>query len=494
MMCATLLPIAVAAQWHAPAGSMFERNQLMDESPYDWAARTGNPALLRVSHHGDDLQVHFLFDDQSGEFRRFVDPDRHATYSVKASGSKTVDERQLYLGSFGFRRTEYHDWQWLSTRFYNEAHPFLKADSTTGMSRFNEIVFTGGYAIELRPGWNAGASLYYTVDEGLKDVAPKPLSTHRDIRFRLGSSYQAGQLEFGVFGGLDDREEELRYTEYEGAILEETVLINFRGYDQPIVQRLDRETRITRGTSLHYGAHGSWLFPEGLRLHARYHGSRSALDIEEDITRPRKEGYTSSNSHLVDADLIWNIGRNKFAAGYRYEMVDRWAEFQPFNVLMTVASRHTHRFVTGWSSRVADGLKVGLESQIAYGDQSEDDFHSDVSWSIDRSDIGLRTGFAGRVSSRIHLTAHYGYLRRSTSNRKLEKGATGRFFDEYRRRDIDFMLSGSTIHEGRLTAVIRHAGHHELHIGLLARQQQGHDSGNKRNFITSSLSYRVPIP
>ena len=494
LMCLTLLPVAGPAQWHGPTGFMFEHGQLLDGRPYDWAARTGNPALQRVSHPGDDLQMAFLFDDQSGAFRRFVDPGRHASYAVLASGSKTVGDRQLFQGSFGFQRTQYHDWQWLSTRFYEEAHPFLKADSTTGLSRYNEIVFTGGYAIELRPGWNAGATLYYMVDEGLKDVAPKPLSTHRDIRFRLGSSYRTGQFEFGAFGGIDDREEELRYTEYEGAILEETVLINFRGYDRPIVQRRDRETRISRGTSWHYGAHGSWLLPEGLRLHAQYRGSSSALDIEEDITRPRKEGYTSSLSHLVDADLIWNRGETMVAAGYRFTSAERWAEFQPFDVLLTDASRRMHRFVTGWSSQVADELEVGLEWQIAYGDQSEDDYYSDIAWSVDYSDIGFRTGFAGQVSHRMRLTAHYGYLNRSASNSRLEKGQTGRFFNEYRRRDIDFMLSGYAIHEGRLAAVIRHAGHHELHIGLLARQQQGHDSGQKRRIITSSLTYRVPIP
>ncbi len=494
LMCVILMPVAGLAQWYGPAGNTFEYGQLMDGRPYDWAARTGNPAMMRISHYGDDLQMAILFDDQSGDFRRFIDPNRHASYTIRASGSKTVGDRQLFLGSFGFRRTEYHDWQWLSTRFYEEAHPFLKADSTTGLSRYNEIVFTGGYAIELRPGWNAGVSLYYMVDEGLKDVAPKPLSTHRDFRFWLGSTYRIGSVEIGAYGGIDDREEELRYTEYEGAILEETVLINFRGYDRPIVQRRDRETRITRGTAWHYGAHGSWLLPEGLRLHAQYRGSRSALDIEEDITRPRKEGYTSSRSHQVESDLIWNRGGTMLAAGYRFTSAERWAEFQPFDVLMTDASRRMHRFVTGWSLHVTNELELGLEFQIANSDQSEDDYYSDIAWAVDHSDFGFRTGFTGRFNNRMNLTLHYGYLNRNASNIRLEKGQTGRFFNEYRRRDIDFMLSGHSIHEGRLTAVIRLAGHHELHIGLLAQQQKGHESEQKRRIITSSVSYRVPIP
>jgi hypothetical protein len=489
-----MVPAASPAQWHSAAGGPFEHGQLLDGRPFDWAARTGNPALLRISHHADELQMALLFGDQSGAFRRFVDPGRHASYMARASGSKTVGERQLFLGSFGFRRTEHHDWQWLSTRYYEEAHPFLKADSTTGLSRYNEIVVTGGYAVELMPDWNLGASIYYLVDEGLKDVAPKPLSTHRDFRIRLGTSYRIGQMELGAFGGLDDREEELRYTEYEGAILEETILINFRGYDLPVVQRRDRETRITRSTEWHYGAHGSWILPEGLRLHAQYRGSRSALDIEEDITRPRKEGYTSSNSHFVDADMIWNRGGNLLAAGYRFVSAERWAEFQPFDVLLTDAQRRMHRFVTGWSSRVAGDLEVGLEWHIAYGDQSEDDYYSSVSWSVDHSDIGFRTGFAGGMGTRMRLAAHYGYLNRSASNSILETGSTGRFFNEYRRRDIDFMLSGYSLHEGTIRAEIRHTGNHELHIGILARQQQGHDTGQKRRTITSSVTYRIPLP
>lgn len=488
-----MIPLPSSAQWYGPAGGLYEHGQLLDGRPFDWAARTGNPALLRASHYGDDLQMAILFDTRNGAHRRFVDPGRRAGYTALASGSKTVNERQLFLGSFGFRRTEYHDWQWLSTRFYEEAHPFLKADSTTGLSRFNEIIFTGGYAIEPTPGWDIGISLHYLVDEGLKDIAPKPISNHRDVRFRVGSSYRNNNLELGAFAGLDDKEEELRYTEYEGSILEETVLINFRGYDLPIVQRRDSETRITRSSEWHYGTHASWMHPEGFRLHAQYRGSRSALDIEEDISRPRKEGYTASRNHYADADLIWNRHGNLFAAGYRFVAADRWAEFQPFGVLLADANHRLHRFVTGWSSRVATGLEVGLEWQVAYGQQSEDDYYSVISWSTDHSDIGIRTGFTGHFSRHFRLAAHYGFLNRSTSNSNLQTGQTGPFFNNHRRRDIDFMLSGYSLHEGILRAEFRHSGNHEIHIGIVAQQQHGHDSGQKRRIITSEVTYRVPI-
>lgn len=488
-----LLPGGTAAQWYGSSYGYFEHGQLLGGHPYDWATYTGNPALLRISHRGDDLNMATHFGHASGGFRRFVDPGRDASYTVLASGSKTIDGRQLFRGSFGFRRSEYFDWQWVSTRFYEEAHPFIMADSTTGRSRFNEILVNGGYAVELLPGWNLGASVEYMVDEGLKDIASKPLSTHRYIRFRAGSSYRTGRAEIGAYGGLDDGEEELRYTEFEGAILEETVLISFRGYDEPVVQRRDRESRLTRLSSWHYGAHAAWTLQAGLRLHAQYRGWQRALDVEEDITRPRMEGHTSANSHRLDADMIWPRNRYLLALGYRFLSDEQWGEFQPFNVLMNEMDRRMHRFVTGWSVGLGEAAEAGVQWHLAYGDRSERDYYSDILWSADQSDIGFNAGITARLTGRMRLRAHYGFLNRSSSNIVLETGDTGPFFDEYRRRDIEFMLSGFTARQGSLEAVIRLDGNHEITAEIELCHQDSQGSARKRRTITSVLTYRIPL-
>lgn len=488
-----LLPGATTAQWYGASYGYFEHGQLLDGHPYDWVARTGNPALLRLSHRGDDLNMAMHFDHASGGFRRSVEPGRDANYTVLASGSKTLEDRQLFTGSFGFRRTEYMDWQWVSTRFYDEAHPFIMADSTTGRSRFNEILVNGGYAIELLTGWHLGTSVEYMVDEGLKDIAPKPLSTHRAIRFRAGSSYRNERIEIGAYGGLDDEEEELRYTEYEGAILEETVLISFRGYDEPVVQRRDRESRLTRSSSRHYGAHAAWTLPAGLRLHAQYRGWQRALDIEEDITRPRDEGHTSANSHRLEADMIWQRSRYLLALGYRYISDEQWGEFQPFNVLMNEMDRRMHRFVTGWSVRIGAAAEAGVQWHLAYGDRSEQDYYSDIFWSADQSDIGFNAGITARLTGRMRIKTSYGFLDRSSSSIVLETGDTGPFFDAYRRQDIDFMLSGFTAHQGNLEAVIRFSRNHEIVAGIELCHQDSQGSARKRRTITSVLTYRIPL-
>ena len=61
------------------------------------------------------------------------------------------------------------------------------------------------YCNKLSDRFLLGSSLKYSVDEGLKEITPKPTSNHREIDFRAGSGYNFNEkisagLVVNVFG------------------------------------------------------------------------------------------------------------------------------------------------------------------------------------------------------------------------------------------------------------------------------------------------------
>ncbi|MDG5767565.1 hypothetical protein QA596_08830 [Balneolales bacterium ANBcel1] len=491
---ASLVPAHAATQWLPTTPDYFQYQLLRHDRPFDWAGKTGNPALLLYSHRGDALRMESGYSDERGRYRRFVDPANQVQYDLHAHGSRTTGDRRLYSGSFGFRRLELHDRQWISTREHEAAHPFLIGDSTSGMSRYHEIHLTGSYTYRINNYGSVGAQVDYSVDEGMKEVAPKPLSTHRSFGITAGGALDHGPLRWGVHGSFTDREEELRYTEYEGSILDETRLIFFRGYDLPVVQYRNRETRLTRSSRWSYGSHLSWQLSEGLLFHVQYTGSHTSLRIEEDLTRPRDEGYTSARTHHLEADLLWSFGSWSVNTGYRYREGNRWAEYQPFEALFLEAGGYSHQWVTGFSHRFSPGWMWALEGSLALTDLHEDDYYSQVHWSAEHLDAGFLTGFTTEAVTNLSLTVTYGYQHRKKSGYDLSADATTPYFDEYRRRDIDFQISGFAGHHAGIRAVYALPGDHEIRLDLRGRHLSEMNNSAGRRQVTSQISYRVPLP
>lgn len=486
------IPVA-QAQWLTESPEPFALDPLTLEPVVDWTALTGNPALLFQSHSGDHLQMSSTYTSSNGSFRRFVDPGRHETMNLGAFGSRTVSNRQLFSGGFGFRRSNYHDWQWLSTRAYEAAHPFLKADSTTGMSRFNEIYIEGRYALQLPRNWVAGISVEYAVDEGLKNVAPKPVSEHRDARAVVGLSHRIGTLQWGMFAGLSDYEEELRYREYEGSLLDEVRLISFRGYDRPIVQTLDRETRITRSSGSLYGAHATWKPTGSLVWHASARVSNRALELEEDLTRPRFEGYTSTTDKHMQTALLWSAEKLYLGGEATLHQREHWAEYQPFNVLMSNGSMLEYSFRATGGYRLSSTLTAMAEIYSRHTSTSEDDYYSSISWSAEGEGVGVFAGFRRVLQGGAAYRLQYGFYRQRISDAHLSTDSRSIYFDPGRHRDLALYLSGFNEQHLRFDLRIPLPADHALFINTRWVERMHESDERTRRHLTTHVAYRMPI-
>lgn len=484
---------ATHGQWVTEPPEPFALDLLSLEPVTDWSALTGNPALLFESHYSDHLQMHSTYGTTNGAFRRFVDPGRHETMNLGAFGSRSVGSRQLFSGEFGFRRTNYHNWQWLSTRMYESAHPFLKADSTSGLSRFNEIYIEGRYALHLPRNFTAGILVEYSVDEGLKNVAPKPVSEHREARAVAGLSHHIGPLQWGVYAGLTDYEEELRYREYEGSLLDEVRLISFRGYDRPIVQTLDRETRITRSSGTLYGAHARFKPFDRLVWYATARVSNRALELEEDLTRPRLEGYTSTTSKRLQSSLLWSAGRLYLGGGAAIQHKEHWAEYQPFNALVSSGSKQEFSVRATAGYRLANNLTAMAELYSRHTSTSEDDFYSSLSWSAEGEGLGFFAGFRRTLQGGAAYRLQYGYYRHRMSDTHLGAYSRSVYFDPGRYGDLALYLSGFNEQHLRFDLRVPLAGNHTLFINTRWVQRLHESDERTRSFLTTQVAYRMPI-
>ncbi len=133
-----------------------------------------NPANLFEDKEEELLTIHSLYNSTSGDFKRAIDPGEINNYQLGAYGKKSISSTQIFKGSFGFQRTEYNDWQWLFTKDYSSGNPFLIGNTTTGNSRFNGIIMSSEYCNKITEDFSVGAALRYAVDEGLKEITPKP--------------------------------------------------------------------------------------------------------------------------------------------------------------------------------------------------------------------------------------------------------------------------------------------------------------------------------
>ncbi len=406
-----------------------------------------NPAYLPYDNTDKWLHIQSLFDDNSGEFKQFIEPSIKRTYQLSFSGKKAIGETQIFKGRFAFQRIEHHDWKWLSTRNYSTGNPFLLGDSTSGRSRFNGILMNAEYSNKLWDKLLFGIQFHYGVDEGMKEVSPRPTSIHRDINIRIGAGYLITEnLTFGVVGNFYDFNERISYREDEGALLQETVLLKFRGYDFPFVIRKKVETRY----SFHNGYRGyatASLSLDNFNAAAYIGSGVEQLVLKEDVSNPLTVGLWQNK--MIDAGLRASvkIDENFFVgAKYKYTQSDMWAKHPQFQVLYMEGKSPDHSFTLGAEYRLSQALKFGIEGGIDLVDISKDDYYSSVFWKTKGKLISGAAGSEFRFSDIISASVAYGVSTFTVDETSLLYGTPSTYFNDFRIMDILFFQSSFLKH------------------------------------------------
>jgi hypothetical protein len=403
-------------------------------NPYHLCA---NPAFLHFDNRDQLLAVNTIYSNNSGEFKTFNDPGSSILYQLNFSGKKVLDDSQVFKGSFAVQRLERQNWDFIVTRNYNNGSPFLLADSTSGTYRYNGILLNTEYAVKLSSKLLAGFGFNYGVDDGLKEVAPRPTSSYRDIDATLGAGYLFNE-QFGIGASVRiyDFNEEIKYREDEGAVFQETILFKFRGYDFPFRVTKKVETRLSYQNGYFSGV-DLFLNEENFKLTGTFGGGFEHLVLKDDVLNPKTEGYWKNNKYYgnLQSSLIFS---QNLSVGilYSFNNQESWSKHPEFDVLLAQDNYTSHFITTGLELKLNDNTKIGSELGMQFFNRDASDFYSGINWDARGTKLISKLGIINKFSDYLTIMAGFGYDNNSISDSNLDFKNPSIYFTDFRNADI----------------------------------------------------------
>ncbi|MBP1655678.1 MAG: hypothetical protein H6Q31_279 [Bacteroidetes bacterium] len=371
----------------------------------------GNPAWL-INH---ERQGWLTFTPQAnalwGEYRRLFDPGRVMTYGAGFEGVKPLDDRGTFRGYSSYIVEERSDVYRSIKRTPYGGEAYFLADSTTGSFTYKGPTIAFSYAYELFSGLFAGATLGYTVQDGLKDFYTMPKSLFRRVDGVVGVAYAVDSaLAIGLTFRPVDEQERL---EAKSDDLLDVELFNFRGETYAKRRSSSSIQHSVRLTGEEYGGQLHWALADGMQL---------AVGVSAGITRTRDEISTAYEEDFEDgfAQRTWYSGETRLrwamtedatvGCGVAYHHQREWSRYTALDLLLWDSKGSETTLGAGGSHRLSeDGATVACELDYAF-------VHADSSKYIDSryaqirtSEYRLRVGMEYPLTESVMLRGSYGY-------------------------------------------------------------------------------------
>ena len=406
---------------------------------------SSNPAYLNYDGQDELLSILGSIDNTSGDFKNFFDPETERNYNLSFSGKKILDSTHTFKGYFAVQKLKRINWNWLAVKDYESGSPFLLGDSTNGDTRYNGIFMNAQYSAKLFERLLTGFSISYYVDEGLKEIAPRPTSEHRDIDVTLGLGYLLNNsTSLGVSFRTFDYNEMISYAEDEEAVYTETILFKFRGYDLP--QRISKKTESR--ISYHNGYLGNFdIFYQDKNISASIfaNGGFEHITLKDNITNPEPEGYWRKNNYTsgLQAQYIFS---EKWSAGvlYKFTWEESWAKHPDFNVLLDDENASLHEFALGLQYFVSEKLLIGLEVASILSDVNYHDYYSIIDYQKENLTIAPLFGVSYIWSDLLKTHFALGYVNSNNYNFELSANNTSSLYEVSRSVDIYYLNTNYT--------------------------------------------------
>lgn len=399
-----------------------------------------NPALLNYDEDHELLYIKTSYSFSDEKFKRYFDPERINYYQVRFSGKKKIGDNQIFKGVFEFNKLVRKNWNWIFIKDYNSGNPFLFGDSSSGGSNFNGIYFNANYFNQIFHNSSFGAGLEYFVDEGLKQVSPKPTSQHRNIKFTLGFNYSPLKfINLAIAGMIEDKKEEIFYKEDESAVYKEITLFKFRGIDFPIIVKKKTETRILFYNN--YAFSGDIIFKPSdsfLFFSRIYKGIDQSISKEE-ITNPTNQGYFQNDyfNFEMKSETFWT-GRLKTNLSFKYFTSSGWAKHPSFNSLLSEQKQNLSGITGNISYRLNEKLNANFG--LGYGQFNYDlsDYYSNVLFDTKSQLISLQTGLKFYFTNSILLETNLLIEKHSPVSSEEFYENSGIYFMSFLKNDLEY--------------------------------------------------------
>ncbi|MGE5681103.1 MAG: DUF6850 family outer membrane beta-barrel protein [Bacillota bacterium] len=401
-----------------------------------------NPAYLLYEKGDQLLSLKSSYNNDNGDFKRFIDPKTHRLYQVSASGKKQIDSLQTFKGSFGFQRLERKNWDWLVSKYYDDFNPFLFGDSTSGQTHYNGIVMNAQYVALVFNRLLFGFMLNYNVDEGVKEVSPGPTSEHRDIDLTLGGGYLFNEnLSIGASLKIYDYNEKILYQQDDGAVSKEVLLLKFKGIDFPFINKKKTETRYSYKNGVFSYGNFSYISP-AFSIAAYFGGGIEQLTIKEDANDPVTQGYWKNNV-LEGAVQSSAALTEKLSLGVYYSYNDdkMWARHQNSSILMMENNSPRHSILSGLEYLLSENISLGIEGGIDKYKADYNDYYSHVFCSLKASNFKAAIGSRIRWSSLLSTEISLQLDKYKVSSSDLTDALQSKYYSNYRIKDILYYMT-----------------------------------------------------
>jgi hypothetical protein len=405
------------------------------------------PAFIEWDNVDERLHIKSRIKNEEGNYKKFIAPKEKGVYQLNFSGKKKISENQVFKGYFAFQKDRRNGWDWIATKNYDSGHPFIFGDSTSGSTRYNGILMNAQYGARLWKELLIGFSLGYYVDEGLKEVSPRPTSEHRDIRFNFGLGYELNEENHvGISFKTFDYNEKILYREDKGALYDETILFKFRGFDNPLIYNKKSETR----NSYHNGYAANLTYQtifENLRLAVSGGGGFENISLQDGGTRPVKSGYWKNSFYFARAKLLYKItGRLTSIFGYDFRTEDMWARHPQYDVLLQEKLRSKHNADLGFGYSLTDYLGIGLETGVQFGGSEMSDYYSLLEQNFDQLRWGAKIGIDYKWNKSLTTQLGYGYSKSDYSNEELKAQQKSKYYSSFRSEDLLYLITPDKTH------------------------------------------------
>ncbi len=416
-----------------------------------------NPAWLFFDGNQIPLELYGDYSGQSGDFHKPFDPGTRDTYQYYVQGARILDEHHAVKGQFGFLQDFRGDWRWMMTRDYDNGNPFVLADSTTGRTVYRGISMNAMYGVPLTDRIAVGTQIKYAIDNGLKEVSPKPISTIRDLQFSIGTVYHVSQqFQVGASFAHFDQQEEISYQEDEVDPLTETILLKFRGIDRFLRVSKQREFRESRWRDYSGRIHMSGSLNNGLTYTAYGGLTTGNIDVRDGRTSPDDQGYWYREGYDAGVRLYYPLDRYAFGFTSEVNYTDHWARHPRFEVVLSEGSDRFQMLALGIERSLGGVLEMlGGEYGIIHHGKQVNDYLSkvdvDISRLIHEASIGSRWKFTENFST----TLLYTFSWQTAQNDIIEAPNPSPFFSDVRIYEFEYYCSAAN----------RHSFQAESHIG-----------------------------
>ncbi len=294
----------------------------------------GNPAALLRDYPADRLTIAPVAASEWGNYRRLYDPQRVNAFSVGFDGIKSLGEHGTFRGSTTYDvEKRYEVYRSIKPDPY-AGEAFFVTDTTSGDFTFNGPTVAFAYAYELFPDVLIGADLYYSVQDGLKNVYSLASILHRNVGGTAGIAWEIlPELMLGATLRATDVQDRIEAASED---LLDVELFNVRGDTYATRRRSSSLDHTARASGEEYGIEGFWCPND--RLEATVvssYGNRRTKDLIRLSEVEYQQSGMQEETYRVDMRLRWLLAdAMTVGASAGHRSIRQWTDYTGLDLLV----------------------------------------------------------------------------------------------------------------------------------------------------------------